>query len=139
MTGFLSPDGFPPSVWGPLLWQFMHILAANMPLIPTLQQSTAYHAFFSSLCTILPCKLCRAEFCALVTSPGSRLKLAKSLFMQLRTEKPGAARKRVFRWTVLVHAAVNKRLSKKGVSSSLSLWSQYYAGLRTVNEKNVYR
>lgn len=126
---FMSDNGFPPKRWGPLLWKTIHILGANFPLQPTMHQSRAYYQFFNSLCTVLPCKHCRKEFCALVRSRDSPLRLQKTLFFQAPNERAGTARKRVFRWTVLIHANVNKRLGRR-YSSHIDTWALHYAKLR---------
>lgn len=127
---FLSDQGFPPSVWGPLAWKFSHYVAANYPLRPSAKSVDAYVAYFRSLCDVLPCRTCRNEFCRLVRSQGSVHRLRKSLFAQKPDEPPGAARKRVFTWFVGVHAAVNTRLKKKNVPRNPSFWAEVYASKR---------
>lgn len=126
---FLSPHGFPPRVWGPLCWKFSHYVSANYPLNPTEKSVDAYMAYFKSLCDILPCKECRREFCKLVRSQTSPLRIQKSIFAQKRTDPPGTARKRVFSWFVKVHAKVNARL-KKNMPSNPSFWADVYASKR---------
>lgn len=126
---FLSPNGFPPRIWGPLCWKFSHYVLANYPLRPTERDVEAYHAYFSSLCQILPCRACRQEFCKIVRSRSSPLKLTKSLFAQKKTDPPGTARKRLFAWFVRVHAKVNARLGKR-YPRDPSFWASVYASRR---------
>ena len=125
---FLSPQGFPPRLWGPLCWKFSHIVTANYPLVPSTRDVEAYLAYFKSLCHILPCRNCRKEFCKIVKGDKD-LRLRKSLFHQKKTDPPGTARKRVFSWFVLVHAKVNTRL-KKSNPRNPRFWARVYASKR---------
>jgi hypothetical protein len=106
-----SEAGFPPETWGPHLWRFIHIICLNVPLNPTPSVSRAYFAFFKSLCHILPCGACREEFCKLIdpTSKTKELRLHPDLFKNTGGGK-GTARQRAFTWSVMVHAAVSRRL-----------------------------
>lgn len=126
----MSANGFPPTVWGPSLWRVMHILAFNYPLVPTKIQSDAHFRWFESLCTILPCRHCREEFCALVADPAGPYFLSPKLFAQPRAAPPGTARRRLIAYTTSLHAAVNVRLKKK-YPKDLRHWIRYYAALRT--------
>jgi hypothetical protein len=134
-ANLLSTDGFPPRVWGPSLWKVMHILAFNYPLTPSRAHVTAYYQWFKSLCTILPCRHCREEFCKLVNGPRSALRLDARRFVQRETEPPGSARLRVIRYTLDLHAAVNVRL-RKNVPKDVRHWVARYAAMR---KKNVGR
>ncbi len=111
-----SPHGFDSRLWGPGLWKFVHYIALNYPATPTKGQIASYHAFFLSLCNILPCGVCRAEFCKLVTNPKSRFYLRRSLFAPT-PKSPAIARHRLFTWTSELHNAVNRRLRKPTTSS----------------------
>jgi hypothetical protein len=126
---FLSPQGFPPRVWGPLCWKFSHIVTANYPLKPSARDVELYHAYFKSLCRILPCRACRQEFCKVVQSSTSPLRLTKALLRQKPTDPPGTARQRLFTWFVRVHARVNTRL-KKGYPRDPQFWASVYASKR---------
>jgi hypothetical protein len=130
MSSFTSNEGFPPSVWGPLIWQASHLILANYPLEPTRRDVDSYVAYFQSLCDILPCRVCRRHFCDLVRRPGP-LQLRRQMFVQGRGERPGAARHRVFTWFVRVHNAVNARLGKP-YTSDVRAWKRAYAKVRAV-------
>ena len=124
---FLSPNGFPTGVFGPPLWRSLHLITANVPLVPTKKESEQYYRLFESLCTVIPCKYCRTEFCKMVkTGP---LRLRSSLFLQKQRDRPGAVRKRVFTWLVRLHNRVNRRLGKRH-ASGVGEWATYYAGFR---------
>ncbi len=56
---FNSNDGFSTLVWGPMLWQILHIISMNYPVNPTETDKDNYHNFLMSLQHILPCSMCR--------------------------------------------------------------------------------
>jgi len=122
MDALFSPDGIDPKKWGPALWLTIHALGMNFPLNPTTQQQRAAFAFFDSLCTILPCKFCRAEFCKMTRS--GPLKLTKGIFEQRGGDRAGSARLRVFLYTLKLHAAVSVRLGKD--PKTLEHWVRFY-------------
>ena len=126
---FLSPQGFPPRIWGPLCWKFSHYVTANYPLEPSPRDIEAYYRYFQSLCQILPCRSCRKEFCKIVRSKDHPLRLRKTMFGQKKSDAPGTARKRVFSWFVQVHATVNTRL-KKSQPRDPRFWARVYASKR---------
>jgi len=111
-----SPEGFNSKLWGRSLWTFMHYIALNYPISPTKSQVESYKMFFRSLCDILPCNVCRTEFCNLVRNPKSRFYLGRPGLFPYKSQTPSAARLRLFMWTSELHNAVNRRL-KKPVSS----------------------
>jgi hypothetical protein len=127
----LSPNGFSSKLFGPPLWKFIHITSLNFPLNPTPRQSRSYFNFFDSLCDILPCGVCRVEFCKLIeTGP---LKMTKRIFEQSPGEARGSARLRVFAYSVALHHAVNVRTGKSPqiISRNLDFWTRKYAKLRS--------
>lgn len=127
MDLFYSDNGISPARWGPHLWYVIHILALNFPLTPTKQQSSAYYAFFQSLCTLLPCGNCRKEFCKLVKSPTGPYRITPELFAQSPTQAPGSARRRVFKWSICIHRTVTKRIKKKTPRFTVTQWMHLYA------------
>ena len=118
-----SPEGFNSKLWGRGLWTFMHYIALNYPISPTKSQVESYKMFFRSLCDILPCNVCRKEFCNLVTNPKSRFFLGRPGLFPYK-QNPAAARLRLFMWTSELHNAVNRRL-KKPVSSPRTWLMKY--------------
>lgn len=129
---FLSPDGFNPKIWGPSMWFVMTIIAANFPLRPTPQESLAYYNFYTNLKSVLPCASCRNEYTKMITAHEIRaLRLNLRNFIQMKNERPGAARKRVFTWVVRVHAAVNKRKRRRRRVSP-DFWAGVYSKLRNL-------
>ena len=140
-----SPEGFNSKLWGRSLWAFMHYIALNYPISPTKSQVESYKAFFRSLCDILPCNVCRTEFCNLVRNPQSRFYLGRPGLFPYKSQTPSAARLRLFMWTSELHNAVNRRL-KKPVSSPRT-WLVKYLKTRhrqaptssPVRSRRVYR
>lgn len=130
-TSFTSSDGFPPRVWGPLIWQASHIILANYPLRPTTRDVDAHLAYFQSLCDILPCKICRNHFCEAVRRGPNAIR--RSIFTQTPTDRPGTARHRAFAWFVRVHNAVNRRLGKRYMSD-VRAWKRAYARIREIKQ-----
>jgi hypothetical protein len=57
-----SKDGMLTSIWGPLVWHFLHIISFNYPINPTNQDKQNYKNYLLSLGKILPCKYCRDNF-----------------------------------------------------------------------------
>lgn len=132
---FLSENGFPPELWGPGLWLFMTLAAANYPLRPTAKDALNYYTFFFNLQFILPCRACRKEYAEMITGGADPdLRLTVDLFKQRRSATIGTARKAVFSWIVKVHNVVNARLGKKRAVLNVSeaQWARKYAALRKI-------
>jgi hypothetical protein len=58
-SDFNSKNGFLTSVWGPLLWQYLHIMSFNYPVKPSISDKKHYKNFIINLKYVLPCKYCR--------------------------------------------------------------------------------
>jgi hypothetical protein len=59
---FNSSNGMITSVWGPLLWNTLHIISFNYPNNPTNEDKKSYKDFLLSLGKVLPCVYCRDNF-----------------------------------------------------------------------------
>lgn len=55
---FNSNDGFQTPVWGPLVWNFLHIVSLNYRK----EKEPEYRAFMEALRKVLPCVHCRTNF-----------------------------------------------------------------------------
>ena len=88
----------PPQVWGPFLWNTIHIVALGYPSEPTYTHKKAMKEFFEALQVIIPCPNCRRHFAKhLETFPIT----------------PHLDNRRdLFKWTVVLHNSVNKALGK---------------------------
>lgn len=54
-----SPFGILTRVWGPIQWQFLHMMSFNYPVMPTNDDKMHYYNYVESLKYILPCRSCR--------------------------------------------------------------------------------
>lgn len=61
-SDYNSSDGMLTTVWGPLLWHFLHIVSFNYPVEPTQTDINRYYTFLCSLGNVLPCSYCRQNF-----------------------------------------------------------------------------
>ena len=110
-----SKEGFPSHVWGPGLWTFIHMIALNVRLHPTLKETRGYLQFFNSLQYVLPCGTCRTEYTNLMKTRAPTLTTFSN-------------RAKAFAWTVRLHCTVSSRL-KKNVSEAID-WAAWYESLR---------
>lgn len=85
-----------PSVWGPSLWNVLHITATS---ISTSENVSAFKSLLQSLKTLLPCASCRAHF---------------SAYLDAHADLTDGESCMVF--VNALHNAVNTRLSKPTVS-----------------------
>lgn len=114
----LNTNGFSPEIWGPGMWQAMHMIAATCPERPTPEQSRHYYAFFSSLANVLPCRGCREEYAEMIRTGPLSL-----------TARVVSGRLPLFAWTVAVHDAVNARLGKPR-GPDWRAWYRHYDSAR---------
>ena len=124
----LSPNGIRTSKFGPPGWRLIHLVALNYPLRPTQHTTRHYYEFFRSLCSILPCKYCRTEFCKMTGARSSPLFLSLARFRQQPDEAPGSARIRLFVYTLQLHATVSARLGRP--QKPLAFYARMYARMR---------
>lgn len=118
---FYSTAGFLPSMWGPGVWNLIHMTAANFPCQPTPEDRRRYEAFLESLADVLPCAACRSHFRAMLEGrKGRSLQLTAQVLRDRFT---------LFDWTVRVHNAVNRRLGKPVYADS-GQWFVYYDRMR---------
>lgn len=98
-----SKEGFSPKVWGPGLWDFLHIVSMNYPVHPTVDDKRNYGSFLMSLRHVLPCRKCREHYSQLMFGPfrlndrhlASRFALTRYMYalharvtQDIRKEKP---------------------------------------------------
>lgn len=94
-----SDNGFSTFIWGPSLWNFLHIMSFNYPIKPTKEDKEHYMMFIKSLQYILPCKSCRENFIKNVN------------FRELK--KALKNRELLSKWFNKLHNIINKQLGKK--------------------------
>lgn len=104
---------FPPTVWGPMFWHVLHVVALSYPSNPTYAQKRAAKEFYESMAELIPCPICREHYKQHIQ------KLPLSPHLDRRDD--------LFRWTVEVHNEVNKLLGKPMVTEAESI--KYYLRL----------
>lgn len=135
-----SPNGFPTKHWGPSGWRLIHLAALNFPLEPVSDEvRQGYLDFFNSLCYILPCGVCRQEFCKMVKNPNGKYFLSKMRFKPRNSKimlPPWQTRFDLFKWTVDIHTAVNARLGKGNTTKEFPHWFMYYLKMRAPSKRH---
>ena len=95
-----SGDGFLTTVWGPMMWSYLHTMSFNYPVSPTQEDKTHYKSFIENLQHVLPCKFCR-------------MNLANNLAKFPIKECHMANRDAFSRYVYDLHETVNKMLKKE--------------------------
>lgn len=113
VVGSAKRDNVAPHVWGPSVWKMMHVIALTYPEHPTRQDMQDFATFFTSLQNVLPCEGCRKGYTQLI---GGRYRLTEGVL---------SGRDALFRWTVDVHNAVNKKVGKR-VDADYAKWFKHY-------------
>jgi hypothetical protein len=97
---YSSSDGFLTSVWGPMLWSYLHTMSFNYPVEPTKENKKHYREFVLNLQYVMPCKYCR-------------MNLKKNL-KQLPLKMEHMKNRETFsRYVYDLHELINKMLNKK--------------------------
>jgi hypothetical protein len=97
---FESSDGFLTSVWGPMLWSYLHTMSFNYPNEPTAENKKHYREFIINLQYVMPCKYCRMNL----------KKNMKQLPLKMEHMKN---RETFSRYVYDLHETVNRMLKKK--------------------------
>lgn len=95
-----SGDGFLTTVWGPMMWSYLHTMSFNYPTNPTPEDKKHYKEFVENLQYVLPCKYCR-------------MNLTNNLKEFPIKECHMASRDAFSRYVYELHELVNKMLKKK--------------------------
>jgi hypothetical protein len=94
----------PPSVWGPLFWHTIHIVAIGYPQNPSYGHKRAAKEFIESLAFLIPCAVCREHY------QRNLEKFPITPHLDRRED--------LFRWTIQLHNEVNALLGKPRVLES---------------------
>jgi hypothetical protein len=97
---YASSDGFLTSVWGPMLWSYLHTMSFNYPTEPTPENKKHYRDFVLNLRHVMPCKYCR-------------MNLVKNLKELPLTVDHMKNRETFSRYIYNLHELVNKMLNKQ--------------------------
>lgn len=109
----------PPQVWGPFFWHTIHITALGYPSEPNYVHKKAAKEFYESLQVLIPCPICREHFAEHLT------KFPITPHLDSRSD--------LFKWTVVLHNAVNKSLGKPEFSEHDSIEFYKRIGARGKN------
>ena len=107
-----SGDGFLTTVWGPMMWSYLHTMSFNYPTNPTPKDKKHYKEFVENLQYVLPCKYCR-------------MNLANNLKEFPIKECHMASRDAFSRYVYDLHETVNKMLKKKSGLSFCEVRDRY--------------
>jgi hypothetical protein len=97
---FESQDGMLTTVWGPMIWSYLHCMSFNYPNCPTAQDKKKYREFILQLQYVLPCGKCRKN-------------LKKNLKKLPITMAVMESRNTFSRYVYELHEVVNTMLGKK--------------------------
>ena len=97
---YSSGDGFLTTVWGPMMWSYLHTMSFNYPVNPTSADKKHYRDFMINLQFVLPCKYCRMNL-------ANNFKKSPILPCNM------ANRDAFSRYVYNLHETVNKMLKKK--------------------------
>jgi hypothetical protein len=120
---FYSGDGFLVSVWGPLMWTYLHIMSFNYPVNPSEENKKYYREFILNLQHVLPCKYCRMNL-----TNNFKIKPLDMCYMENRET--------FSRYIYELHETVNKMLNKKSNLTYCDVRERYeHFRARCVEEK----
>lgn len=73
-----------PTIWGPPLWKFLHLVSIHYPHNPNKQDKTQHKQFLTSLNHILPCPVCADHYKNFMTNKKIEIALkGKKNYMKL--------------------------------------------------------
>jgi hypothetical protein len=106
----------PPTVWGPVFWHTIHIIAIGYPTNPTYGDKRAAKEFFEGLQFLIPCEMCRKHY------RENLQKMPITPHLDKKTD--------LFRWTVQLHNEVNKATGKPIVTEGEAIRFYFRLGKR---------
>jgi len=117
----MTNGGFKTKWWGKYVWRLIHLIPLNIPTEgASKQRQEDIKYFFVALSKVLPCRACRDEF----------QKLLRSKTLGINRKAWFATRESGFRYTVKLHATVNKRL-RKPYTNDFRHWRKHYEKMRS--------
>ena len=88
-----------PELWGPALWESLHLIAAGYPERPTQNDKTKYKQYFKYVGYILPCKQCAKSY--------------RTYWTTFKIDSFLSSKKALMYWVYLLHNRVNRKLKKE--------------------------
>jgi len=104
--------GLYTKAWGPSGWVFLHSIAQRYPVSPTEVDKRNAKIFYTSIQTLLPCKMCRESYAKYIQI------LPIEYFL--------SARKDLILWVYIVHNFVNYKLINQGKDIEIPSLSEIY-------------
>lgn len=92
-------NGIASIVWGPVVWNTLHLIASAFPDRPTEIEKKQYFAFVLNLGPVLPCQVCKSHYKQTLTDLGFCLRHVEN-------------QETFFRFIFDLHNHVNQRLGK---------------------------
>jgi len=92
----------PPTVWGPIFWNTIHMVAMGYPDDPSYSEKRAAKEWCNALPFLLPCSECKEHFREVLAA------IPVETWLDNRTT--------LVEWTWRVHNDVNRRLEKAQIS-----------------------
>jgi hypothetical protein len=92
----------PPTVWGPIFWNTIHIVALGYSQNPTEEEKMAAKQFYESLQYVIPCPICRVHY--------------KSNLAEMPVDAALGNRSDLIEWTWRMHNKVNVQLEKPEIT-----------------------
>ena len=86
------------SIWGPSLWNSLHLITLNYPEKPSYAVRKQYYDFFNNLRYIIPCIYCRKNYIEHLN--------------EIPLEPHLDSRQLLVKWLIDIHNLVNKTLNK---------------------------
>lgn len=92
----------PPTVWGPIFWNTIHIVALGYSPTPTEEEKRAAKQFYESLQYLIPCPICRVHY--------------KANLAEMPVDPALGNRSDLIEWTWRMHNKVNVQLDKPEIT-----------------------
>ena len=112
-----SRDGFAPSVWGPVFWELIHVVASRYDA----RKVRWYREWIEALGGVLPCRRCRENYETHLVQSGWRVERYRELVLRSRDAFQ--------RFCFHLHDATNRTLGAAHAAVTVPLIEARYARL----------
>jgi hypothetical protein len=106
MAKVFPPIGMSTNIWGPILWNAMHIVSLGYSETPNDEEKQSAIHFYNSLKSMIPCPICRHHYSLILKDDP--------------VEKAVESRTTLVLWLFNIHNKVNEQLGKPVLS-----WEKY--------------
>lgn len=117
-----------PNIWGPHLWQALHMISVGYPNEPTDEQKQHYKTFFENFYQVIPCAICSNNY-------------KKNLRELPITKDTMKNRQNLANWVINIHNIVNKELGKNVIEpdDALLLIFNNFNNTDNNTDNNIHR